>query len=253
MPSQPSNTRNQHTRKNPPHQLRNQRKNQLKIHPPLRKPDTQQTIKKMLQTNQIKPKPLAPTPEKPPILKPAKLLYNHYEETNLEQNPSMNQMKPDMDKKPVNRPNKTQNTTHETKPVNMKPKQDTKKKPNHDLTPKPKPAQISGPARKVKTTGLPISDLKTFLEKKKKERELKLTMKLNFKNPSPSNSSDSATISRPQDSLLLNAPTDEKSDNSEVIFERDQGSSAHNGEIQTMSGDLLLAQCSINLGEKPMM
>ena len=133
----------------------------------------------------------------------------------------------------------------------MKPQQDTKKKPNHDLTTKPKQAQIPGPARKVKTTGLPISDLKTFLEKKKKERELKRTMKLNFENHSPSNSSDSATISRPQDSLLMNAPTDEKSDNSEVIFERDQGSSAHNGEIQTMSGDLLLAQCRNNLGEQP--
>ena len=223
--------------------------------PPLRKPNTQQTIEKMLQANQTKTKPPAPTPEKPPILKPAKLLCNQKEESNSEQNQTLNniKIKPDMNEKPEHLQSKTHCTTQETKPVNIKPKQDTKRKPNHDLTTKPKPAQIPGQSRKVKTAGLPISDLKTFLEKKRRERELKQTLKLNLENHSPSNSSDSATISRPQDSLLMNAPTDEKSDNSEVIFERDQGSSAHNGEIQTMSGDLLLAQCSINLGEKPMM
>ena len=93
-----------------------------------------------------------------------------------------------------------------------------------------------------------------FLEKKKQERELKQAMKLNIDvKPSPSNSRDSATISRPQDSLLLNAPTDSSTDAEfEVINERDQGSSAHNGDIQTLSGDLLLAQCSRNLGEQPM-
>ena len=209
----------------------------------------------MLQANQTKTKPPAPTPEKPPILKPAKLLCNQKEESNSEQNQTLNKIKikPDMNEKPEHRPSKTHCTTQETKPVNIKPQQDTKRKPNHDLTTKPKPAQIPGQSRKVKTAGLPISDLKMFLERKRRERELKQTLKLNLENHSPSNSSDSATISRPQDSLLMNAPTDEKSDNSEVIIERDQGSSAHNGEIQTMSGDLLLAQCSINLGEKPMM
>ena len=89
-------------------------------------------------------------------------------------------MKPNLDKKPVNQPNKNQNTTQETKPMNMTPKPDTKKKPNQELTIKTKPAQTSKPTRKVKTTVLPKSDLKLFLEKKKQERELKQTMKLNI-------------------------------------------------------------------------
>ena len=94
------------------------------------------------------------------------------------------------------------------------------------------------------------SDLKSFLQKKKKERELKQTMKLNVvsTNPSPSVLRDNATLSRPPDSLLKNAPTDNK-----VINERDQGSSAQNGTTLNMSGDLPLAQCNENLGEQPIM
>ena len=107
------------------------------------------------------------------------------------------------------------------------------------------------PARKVKTTVMPRSDLKL---KKKQERELKQTMKVNVVvvKPSPSTSHDSATISSPQDSLLVNAPTDSSTDAEfDVINEWDQGSSAQNVDIQPMSGDLLLAQCNRNLGEQP--
>ena len=57
--------------------------------------------------------------------------------------------------------------------MNTTPIPDTKKKPNQEPTTKTKPAQTTKPARKMKTTVLPKSDFKLFLEKKKQERELK--------------------------------------------------------------------------------
>ena len=78
--------------------------------------------------------------------------------------------------------------------INTTPKPDTEKKTNQELTTKTKPAMTLKPARKVKTTVMPRSDLKL---KKKQERELKQTMKVNVVvvKPSPSTSHDSATIS----------------------------------------------------------
>ena len=130
----------------------------------------------------------------------------------------MNQTKPDFDNKPV-------------KPAT-----------------KPEPAQKLKPGKRVKATALPMTDLKLFLEKKRIERELKQTMnsKVVIKNPSPSVLRDNATLSRPPDSLLKNAPADY-----ETIIERDQGSSAQNGTTEQMSGDFQLAQCNENLGEQP--
>ena len=130
----------------------------------------------------------------------------------------MNQTKPDFDNKPV-------------KPAT-----------------KPEPAQNLKPGKRVKATALPMSDLKSFLEKKRLQRELKQTMNSNvvIRNPSPSVLRDNATLSRPPDSLLKNAPADY-----ETIIERDQGSSAQNGTTEQMSGDFQLAQSNENLGEQP--
>ena len=160
--------------------------------------------------------------------------------------------------------NRNQEPTHELKPtqgtvqklMNLTANHDTtKRKPNQETTNKPKPAQTLKPVKKVKPTVLKKSDLQVFLEKKRKERELKQAMNLEVvTNPSPSILCDNATLSRPPDSHLKNAPREIRTDAEyEMIIERDQGSSAQKGEIQNMSGDLLLAQCSINLGEQPML
>ena len=248
MHSQSSNTRNQFppqkektpkvTKKvNQPNQPRTKypKKNKnlnpvkTKITPlettPINKQKTQQTIIEMLRTNKEETKPKELPVPIPPLMKPPTLLYRKKEETNpnpkpnLEPSQDVNQTKPDFDSKPV-------------KPVT-----------------KPEPAQRLKPVKKEKSTVLQNSDLKSFLQKKKKERELKQTMNLNVvvsTNPSPSVLRDNATLSRPPDSLLMNTPAD-----SEIINERDQGSSALNGTTENMSGDLPLAQCNENLGEQP--
>ena len=189
---------------------------------PITKPKMQQTITEMLQTSQEKSKTKELPVPPPPLMKPPTLLYRAKEETNpkpnLEPNQDVNQTKPNFDNKPV-------------KPVT-----------------KPEPAQKLKPGKRAKATVFPMSDLKLFLEKKRKERELKQIMSSNvvITNPSPSVLRDNATLSRPPDSLLKNTPAD-----SEIITERDQGSSALNGTTENMSGDLPLAQCNENLGEQP--
>ena len=242
---------------------------------PVIKQKTQQTITEMLQTskNQDNTKTkISASPEKPPPLKPTikppKLIYRPEGEEkcnkpSLEPNHDVNQTKPNLDikqVKPVKHENQNQETQIELKPtqgsiqklLNLPAYNDTtKRKPNQETTNKPKPAQTLKPVKKVKPTVLKKSDLQVFLEKKRKERELKQAMNLEVvTNPSPSILCDNATLSRPPDSHLKNAPgeigTDEK-----IIIERDQGSSAQNGEIQNLSGDLLLAQCRNNLGEQP--
>ena len=50
----------------------------------------------------------------------------------------------------------------------------------------------------------------------------------------------------------MNDTTADKADAAiEVIIERDQANSAHRGDLTQMSGDLLLANGNINLGDKP--
>ena len=96
--------------------------------------------------------------------------------------------------------------------------------------------------------------MRQFLEKKKKKRELK--QNLNFTVPleesPPSNQCVSATLPRSNNSPVLNDTTAGIADAAiEVIIERDQANSAHRGDLTQMSGDLLLANGNINLGDKP--
>ena len=101
------------------------------------------------------------------------------------------------------------------------------------------------------------SDLKQFLERKKKERELKKIQNniIPAEESPPSIPSVSATLACSNNSLtpLLNHPTASIADTvTEVINEWDGTSSAHRGDLVEMSGDLLLAIETRNLGDRPM-
>ena len=142
------------------------------------------------------------------------------------------------------------------KPEDYKNKQNPDKKPNpnQDLTNSTKPSKNSRLSRKLKTLVVQKSELKTFLAKKKQEKDAKLNLKVDVPvtpSPPPSIEHDSATLPCTSSSLLLNAPPASDIDEKNVIIERDLSSSAREGDLTNLCGDLVLADEQKNLGEKP--
>ena len=147
--------------------------------------------------------------------------------------------------------------------MNMKPKPDDTKyktkperKPNQKVASITKPAQTTRLSKKLKTTVVHKSDLKMFLAKNKQERELKQNLRVNvpvIPSPSPSIVHESATVPCTGNSLLLNTPLASSTDDvTSEIIERDLSSSAQDGDLANLCGDLLLASEYKNLGDKPM-
>ena len=147
----------------------------------------------------------------------------------------------------INKKENLNQIDQKTKPVN---------KPNLNRTKTTKPAQDPTLSKKLKTMVVQGPDLKQFLERKQKERELKQN-KINIipvEEPAPSIPNVSATLACSSNSLptLLNNPMASIADAApDVIIERDCTDSAHRGDLAGMSGDLLLAIETRNLGDKP--
>ena len=261
----------------------------MKTNPPPNQ-TSQQTITTLLKkTTRIETKLDLPEtrtqPEErkpPPYIKQPKLVYKNQNKTPPIANQDKNSEKPNQEELNQEKTSENQTQTYQNqqeapkgkttvKPtqktllelINMKENlnqidQKTKpvNRPNLNRTKTTKPAQNPTLSKKLKTMVVQGSDLKQFLERKKKERELKQN-KINIipvEEPAPSIPNVSATLACSSNSLptLLNHPMVSIADvAADVIIVRDCTDSTHRGDLTEMSGDLLLATETKNLGDKP--